>query len=132
MFNQTLIVDGGIVTTGSNSDNIILSSNTVWGNGLTQNDLMIRDTVLVVDTNDIVIGSASKKESHIFSIKNPYGILHRAFSVFLFDLSTNRLLIHKRASDKITFPNVRCCVCALLVRLQYCLCIMFLYAIGLN
>jgi isopentenyl-diphosphate delta-isomerase len=34
--------------------------------------------------------------------------LHRAFSVFLFDESTGELLLQKRASTKITFPNVRC------------------------
>lgn len=32
------------------------------------------------------------------------GLLHRAFSVFLFD-SNNRLLLQQRASEKITFPN---------------------------
>ena len=32
------------------------------------------------------------------------GLLHRAFSVFLFD-SKNRLLLQQRASEKITFPG---------------------------
>lgn len=32
------------------------------------------------------------------------GLLHRAFSVFLFD-SQNRLLLQQRASEKITFPG---------------------------
>lgn len=78
-----------------------------WGgDGLSQNELMIRDTVLVLDQDDNVIGSASKQDSHIFKKDQPHGILHRAFSVFLFDTSTNRLLLHKRAADKITFPNV--------------------------
>ena len=77
-----------------------------WGQGLSQNDLMERDTVLVVDHQDNVVGSASKKESHVFSPKQPHGVLHRAFSVFLFDESTGRLLLHQRAADKITFPNV--------------------------
>ena len=39
------------------------------------------------------------------------GLLHRAFSVFLFD-SENRLLLQQRASEKITFPNMwtnTCC-----------------------
>jgi isopentenyl-diphosphate delta-isomerase len=39
------------------------------------------------------------------------GLLHRAFSVFLFD-SNNRLLLQQRASEKITFPNMwtnTCC-----------------------
>jgi len=40
------------------------------------------------------------------------GLLHRAFSVFLFDPSTGKLLLQKRASEKITFPNMwtnTCC-----------------------
>ena len=39
------------------------------------------------------------------------GLLHRAFSVFLFD-SKNRLLLQQRASEKITFPGMwtnTCC-----------------------
>ena len=39
------------------------------------------------------------------------GLLHRAFSVFLFD-SQNRLLLQQRASEKITFPDMwtnTCC-----------------------
>ena len=78
-----------------------------WGQGLTQNDLMEKDTVLVLDDGDNVIGSASKKESHVFSVQQPRAILHRAFSVFLFDKSDGRLLLQQRASTKITFPNVR-------------------------
>ena len=73
---------------------------------------MESDTVLVLDNNDNVISSASKKSSHEFSPNQPYGILHRAFSVFLFDKSTNELLLQKRASSKITFPSVwtnTCC-----------------------
>jgi isopentenyldiphosphate isomerase len=32
------------------------------------------------------------------------GLLHRAFSVFLFD-HDNRLLLQQRAAEKITFPS---------------------------
>lgn len=78
-----------------------------WAQGLTQNDLMEKDTVLVLDDADNVTGSASKKESHVFSSSQPRAILHRAFSVFLFDKSDGRLLLQQRASTKITFPNVR-------------------------
>lgn len=81
-------------------------STRIWGKGLSQDDLMERDTVLVVDNEDNVIGSASKKESHVFKPEQPHGILHRAFSVFLFDESDGRLLLHQRSADKITFPNV--------------------------
>jgi len=68
---------------------------------------MEKDSVIVVDNRDNITGSASKKESHVFSTKQPHGILHRAFSVFIFDESDGSLLIHQRSSDKITFPNVR-------------------------
>ena len=80
---------------------------TKWdGNSMSQKDMMEKDTVLVLDENDMVIGSASKKDSHVFSPEQPRGILHRAFSVFLFDESTGSLLLQQRASTKITFPNV--------------------------
>ena len=52
------------------------------------------------------IGPASKAAAH-----HQAGILHRAFSVLLFD-NNNRLLLQKRAGDKVTFPNVwanSCC-----------------------
>ena len=68
---------------------------------------MLKDTVLVLDDADNVIGSASKKDSHVFQQDQARGILHRAFSVFLFDESTGELLLQQRASTKITFPNVR-------------------------
>lgn len=40
------------------------------------------------------------------------GLLHRAFSVFLFNPSDGRLLLQKRADEKITFPSMwtnTCC-----------------------
>ena len=91
-----------------------------WDASMSQSQFMERDTVLVLDCDDNVIGSASKKESHVFSPDTPRGILHRAFSVFLFEEDGDdgeggggpRLLLQKRASTKITFPNVwtnTCC-----------------------
>jgi isopentenyldiphosphate isomerase len=83
---------------------------TTWdGNSMSQADFMEKDTVLVLDRKDKVIGSASKRASHEFTGETPRGILHRAFSVFLFDESTGELLLQQRASTKITFPNVRYC-----------------------
>lgn len=82
------------------------------GNAMSQEDMMKKDTVIVLDDDDNVIGSASKKASHKFTIEQPRAILHRAFSVFLFDESTGELLLQQRASTKITFPNVwtnTCC-----------------------
>jgi isopentenyl-diphosphate delta-isomerase type 1 len=82
---------------------------TTWnGNAMSQNDMMLKDTVLVLDNDDTIIGSASKKESHVFSATQSRGVLHRAFSVFLFDESNGKLLLQQRASTKITFPKVRC------------------------
>ncbi len=74
---------------------------------MSQEDFMIKDTVLVLDEKDNVIGSESKKASHQFNPEQPTGVLHRAFSVFIFDESTNELLLQQRASEKITFPSVR-------------------------
>ena len=73
---------------------------------MTQTDMMEKDTVLVLDDKDNVIGSASKRKSHEFELGQPRGILHRAFSVFIFDKSTGKMLLQQRASTKITFPNV--------------------------
>lgn len=91
-----------------------------WDASISQSEYMERDTVLVVDPQDNVIGSASKYASHVFSSETPRGVLHRAFSVFLFETSPSpspagnesRLLLQKRAASKITFPNVwtnTCC-----------------------
>ena len=88
------------------------SSSSQWDTSLSQTAYMQADTVLVLSPTDTVIGSASKHTSHQFTPDTPRGILHRAFSVFLFDASTNELLLQKRASTKITFPNVwtnTCC-----------------------
>ena len=70
-----------------------------------QIDLM-SEAIIAVDESDNEIGDISKVEAHHSS-----GRLHRAFSVLLFD-SNNRLLLQKRASHKVTFPNVwanSCC-----------------------
>lgn len=82
-----------------------------WGKGLTQDDLMLKDECILLNDNDEIIGHESKKESHIFSKKSPRGLLHRAFSVFLFN-EEGKLLLQQRAEDKITFPAVwtnTCC-----------------------
>ncbi|CAM9191606.1 unnamed protein product, partial [Ectocarpus fasciculatus] len=81
------------------------------GSGLSQEDFMLKDECILCDENDNVIGHANKKESHIFNAEQPRGMLHRAFSVFLFD-EEGRLLLQQRAADKITFPDVwtnTCC-----------------------
>merc|ERR1719385_366261 len=57
-----------------------------------QIELMMNDECILVDTDDVLIGHASKKECHLTA----NALLHRAFSVLLFD-SENRLLLQERA-----------------------------------
>ena len=61
---------------------------------------MMSEEVILVDTDDKLIGSMSKVDAH-----RGNGVLHRAFSILIFD-DNDRLLIQKRASHKITFPDV--------------------------
>ncbi len=61
--------------------------------------------VTLVDENDQVMGSAEKLEAH------QKGLLHRAFSILLFD-DSNRFLLQKRASIKYHSPGLwtnACC-----------------------
>lgn len=79
--------------------------------GYDEEQIRLMDEVcIVLDENDMPIGSASKKVCHLMENINK-GLLHRAFSCFLFD-SSNRLLLQQRASEKITFPDMwtnTCC-----------------------
>ncbi len=63
------------------------------------------DRCILVDENDRITGTATKKECHlaIDAVNSPGGLLHRAFSVFLFN-TKNELLVQQRSSKKITFP----------------------------
>lgn len=63
----------------------------------------LAERCMVINENDHVIGDASKQDCHKLQ---PDGslILHRAFSVFLFN-SQNELLLQKRSPQKITFPG---------------------------
>lgn len=75
------------------------------GTDSTQESLMA-EAVIQVTESDEVIGPISKLDSH-----HKVGKFHRAFSVLLFD-SSGRLLLQRRASHKITFPDVwanSCC-----------------------
>ncbi|CAH0519326.1 unnamed protein product [Peronospora belbahrii] len=60
---------------------------------------LMKEQIVQVDEQGYVIGPISKKDAHIHD-----GVLHRAFSVFVFN-SQNELLIQKRARNKITFPG---------------------------
>lgn len=66
---------------------------------------MIEEQVVLVDHNDNQIGLMPKLEAH------EKGLLHRAFSVFVFN-DTNELLLQQRALDKYHSPGLwtnTCC-----------------------
>lgn len=71
---------------------------------------LMAENCIVLTYDDVPIGSGTKKLCHL--MKNiEKGLLHRAFSVFLFD-TKNRLLLQQRADEKITFPAMwtnTCC-----------------------
>ena len=72
---------------------------------------LLKEKVMLVDRSDNIIGSASKEEAHLMSNITKTGMLHRAFSLFLFN-SDNKLLMQRRSPQKITFPNLytnTCC-----------------------
>jgi isopentenyl-diphosphate delta-isomerase len=69
----------------------------------------MHESLIIVDQNDKPIDSISKIDAHLKSKRNPFP--HRAFSVFLFN-QENKLLLQKRSSVKVTFPNLwsnTCC-----------------------
>ncbi|KAL1862582.1 hypothetical protein VTK73DRAFT_6745 [Phialemonium thermophilum] len=71
---------------------------------------LMDEVCIVLDENDVPIGKASKKICHLMTNIDK-GLLHRAFSVFLFN-DKNELLLQQRASEKITFPDMwtnTCC-----------------------
>lgn len=71
---------------------------------------LMDEACICVDFNDNPYAAGSKKTCHL--MKNiEKGLLHRAFSLFLFN-SKGELLLQQRASEKITFPNLwtnTCC-----------------------
>ncbi|XP_070565506.1 isopentenyl-diphosphate Delta-isomerase 1-like [Ptychodera flava] len=64
---------------------------------------LLKEECIVIDENDKVIGSDSKKTCHLMENIDK-GLLHRAFSVFLFN-PNNELLLQQRSDEKITFPG---------------------------
>ncbi|KAI9683044.1 MAG: isopentenyl-diphosphate delta-isomerase idi1 [Bathelium mastoideum] len=80
--------------------------------GYDEEQIRLMDEVcIVLDENDNPIGSASKKTCHLMTNINK-GLLHRAFSAFVFHPRTHKLLLQQRAASKITFPSLwtnTCC-----------------------
>ena len=78
---------------------------------------LMEEVCIVIDENDQPLRPGTKKEctylsaevalvaiGHLMSNINK-GLLHRAFSLFLSNPCTKKLLLQQRASEKITFPN---------------------------
>ncbi len=71
---------------------------------------LMNENCIVLDYNDYPVGAGTKKLCHLMSNIDE-GLLHRAFSVFLFN-DDGKLLLQQRASEKITFPDMwtnTCC-----------------------
>ncbi|KAI5665816.1 hypothetical protein M9H77_15669 [Catharanthus roseus] len=76
-----------------------------------QRRLMFEDECILVDENDVVVGHDSKYNCHLMEKIESENLLHRAFSVFLFN-SKYELLLQQRSATKVTFPLVwtnTCC-----------------------
>ncbi|KAI6660583.1 Isopentenyl-diphosphate Delta-isomerase 1 [Oopsacas minuta] len=65
---------------------------------------LLKEECILVDLKDNPVGHRSKRECHEWERIEGEGLLHRAFSVFLFD-SSNKLLLQQRSDAKITFPG---------------------------
>jgi len=64
---------------------------------------LLNEPCIVVDENDHPIRMETKQACHLIN-KDSKSLLHRAFSVFLFDWDGN-LLVQQRSMAKITFPG---------------------------
>ncbi|XP_061094457.1 isopentenyl-diphosphate Delta-isomerase 1 isoform X1 [Conger conger] len=64
---------------------------------------LLAEMCILIDENDCKTGADSKKNCHLNSNIDK-GLLHRAFSVFLFN-SEEKLLLQQRSEAKITFPG---------------------------
>lgn len=79
---------------------------------------LMEERCIVTSEDDRSLRDGSKKECHLMT-NIEKGLLHRAFSVFLFDPSSGKLLLQRRAPEKITFPNMwtnTCCSHPLAIR----------------
>eukprot|EP01097_Dermamoeba_algensis_P004776 TRINITY_DN3071_c0_g1_i1.p1 TRINITY_DN3071_c0_g1~~TRINITY_DN3071_c0_g1_i1.p1 ORF type:complete len:222 (+),score=30.49 TRINITY_DN3071_c0_g1_i1:80-745(+) len=75
-----------------------------------QQKYMETEMCIIVDLDDKPKGFDTKKNVHLWSTIEK-GVVHRAFSVFLFN-SDRKLLLQQRAASKITFPSLytnTCC-----------------------
>ncbi|XP_049737620.1 isopentenyl-diphosphate delta-isomerase 2-like [Elephas maximus indicus] len=63
----------------------------------------LNERLIVVDESDEVIGADTKRNCHL-NENIEKGLLHRAFSVVLFN-TENKVLIQQRSDCKVTFPG---------------------------
>lgn len=71
---------------------------------------LMNENCIVLDWNDAAVGAGTKKLCHLMNNIHK-GLLHRAFSVFMFN-NKGELLLQQRAVEKITFPDLwtnTCC-----------------------
>ncbi|XP_051116471.1 isopentenyl-diphosphate Delta-isomerase I [Andrographis paniculata] len=76
-----------------------------------QRRLMFEDECILVDEKDHVVGHDTKYNCHLMEKIEAENLLHRAFSVFLFNPKFE-LLLQQRSATKVTFPLVwtnTCC-----------------------
>ncbi|XP_011385860.1 uncharacterized protein LOC105311588 [Pteropus vampyrus] len=64
---------------------------------------LLTEMCILIDENDNKIGVDTKKNCHL-NANIDKGLLHRAFSVFLFN-TENKLLLQQRSDAKVTFPG---------------------------
>ena len=64
---------------------------------------LMAEQCIVVDEQDNILRADTKKNCHL-NTNIDQGLLHRAFSVFLFN-TKGELLLQQRSSAKITFPE---------------------------
>lgn len=64
---------------------------------------LLAEMCILIDENDNKIGADTKKNCHL-NENIDKGLIHRAFSVFLFN-TENKLLLQQRSDAKITFPG---------------------------
>ncbi len=73
-------------------------------------EALMKESVIKVDENDRILGAISKRDSHLIDSKGQ-SVLHRAFSLFIFN-ADNELLLQQRSDVKFTFPGLwtnSCC-----------------------
>ena len=65
---------------------------------------LLKEPCILIDTEDNCIGPETKKNVHLLENINKKNMLHRAFSVFIFN-SNKEMLVTQRSIYKILFPN---------------------------